>query len=168
MRTFRSWSWGDIRGSSADSWWRRPTDPLPRSTSGRFSQRIATQSEEEFVATGYQEILDTVPGWAWMLRLCDPRAVHRSAVGLITGTRPTMREMLLAARIPRTFIRGEQGEPLVDAEGLQTAGVRVVTIPDAGHMMMADQPEAFVAAVASALDGGAANDGASEAVSALR
>jgi pimeloyl-ACP methyl ester carboxylesterase len=32
--------------------------------------------------------------------------------------------------------------------------VRVVTIPDAGHMMMADQPEAFVAAVASALDVG--------------
>jgi pimeloyl-ACP methyl ester carboxylesterase len=143
-------------------------DPLPRSTTGRFSQRISMQSEGEFLATGYQEILDTVPGWAWMLRLCDPRAVHRSAVGLITGTRPTMREMLLAARIPRTFIRGEQGEPLVDAEGLQAAGVKVVTIPDAGHMMMADQPEAFVAAVASALDGGAANDGASEAVSALR
>jgi pimeloyl-ACP methyl ester carboxylesterase len=129
-------------------------DPLPRSTTGRFSQRIAMQSEEEFVARGYQAILDTVPGWAWMLRLCDPRAVYRSAVGLISGTRPTMREMLLAARIPRTFIRGEQGEPLVDAEGLQAAGVRVVTIPDAGHMMMEDQPEAFVAALASALDGG--------------
>jgi len=59
---------------------------------------------------------------------------------------------LLAAGIPRTFIRGEQGEPLVGAEGLQAAGVRVVTIPDAGHMMMADQPDAFVAAVAAALD----------------
>jgi pimeloyl-ACP methyl ester carboxylesterase len=83
-------------------------DPLPRSATGRFSQRIAMQSEEEFLARGYQEILDTVPGWAWMLRLCDPRAVYRSAGGLITGTRPTMREMLLVSRIPRTFIRGEQ------------------------------------------------------------
>jgi pimeloyl-ACP methyl ester carboxylesterase len=64
-----------------------------------------------------------------------------------------MREMLLVAGIPRTFIRGEQGEPLVDAEGLQAAGVTVVTIPDAGHLMMEDQPEAFVAALASALDG---------------
>jgi pimeloyl-ACP methyl ester carboxylesterase len=128
-------------------------DPLPRSTTGRFSQRIAMQSEEEFVARGYQELMDMVSRWAWMLRLSDPRAVYRSAVGLITGTRPTMREMLLAARIPRTFIRGEQGEPLVDAEGLQAAGVTVVTIPDAGHLMMEDQPEAFVAALGSALDG---------------
>ena len=104
------------------------------------------------MATGYREILDTVPGWAWMLRLCDPRAVYRSAVGLITGTQPTMREMLLTARIPRTFVRGEHGEPLVDAEGLHPAGVRVATIPDAGHMMMADQPDAFVAALAAALD----------------
>ncbi len=126
-------------------------DPLPRVSTGRFSQRIAMQTEEDFVAKGHQEILDTVPGWAWMLRLCDPRAVYRSAVGLITGTQPTMRETLLAASIPRTFIRGEQGEPLVDAEGLQAAGVRVVTIPDAGHMMMEDQPEAFVAALATAL-----------------
>jgi len=127
-------------------------DPLPRSATGRFSQRIALQSEEEFVATGYQAILDTVPDWAWMLRLCDPRAVHRSAVGVITGTQPTMREMLLESKIPRTFIRGEQGEPLVDADGLRAAGVNVVTIPDAGHMMMEDQPEAFVAAVASGLE----------------
>jgi pimeloyl-ACP methyl ester carboxylesterase len=50
-------------------------------------------------------------------------------------------------------LRGEQGEPLVDAEGLQAAGVRVVTIPDAGHVMMEDQPEAFVAALALSLDG---------------
>jgi pimeloyl-ACP methyl ester carboxylesterase len=125
-------------------------DPLPPSTTGRFSQRIALQREDEFVSRGYQEILDTVPEWTWMLRLCDPRAVYRSAVGLITGTLPTMREMLLAAQIPRTFIRGERGEPLADAEGLQAAGVRVVTIPDAGHLMMADQPEAFVAALGSA------------------
>jgi pimeloyl-ACP methyl ester carboxylesterase len=127
-------------------------DPLPRSSTGaRFSQRIAAQDEDEFLATGYQEILDTVPGWAWLLRLCDPRAVYRSAVGLVTGSRPTMREMLAAATIPRTFIRGDRGEPLVDSEGLQAAGVSVVTIRDAGHMMMDDQPEAFVAALAAAL-----------------
>jgi pimeloyl-ACP methyl ester carboxylesterase len=125
-------------------------DPLPRSTTARFSQRIAMQSEEDFVARGYQEILDTAPDWTWMLRLCDPRAVYRSAVGLITGTRPTMREMLLDASIPRTFIRGEQGEDLVDPAGLEAAGVRIVMIPGAGHVMMADNPSAFVAALLDA------------------
>jgi pimeloyl-ACP methyl ester carboxylesterase len=128
-------------------------DPLPRSvTGGRFSQRIAAQGEEDFVARGYKEILDTVPGWAYMLRLCDARAVYRSAVGLVTGSQPTMREMLVSMTIPRTFIRGDRGEPLVDAEGLQAAGVSVATIRDAGHVMMDDQPEAFIAALRRALD----------------
>lgn len=127
-------------------------DPLPRSpTAGRFSQRIAAHDEEDFIARGYQEILDAVPDWAWMLRLGDARAVYRSAVGLVTGSRPTMREMLVRMTIPRIFIRGDRGESLVDPEGLEASGVSVVTIPDAGHVMMYDQPEAFVAALTSAL-----------------
>jgi pimeloyl-ACP methyl ester carboxylesterase len=127
-------------------------DPLPAiADGGRASQRIAAQTEEEFLRTGYQEQLDSVPFWAPMLRLCDPRAVYRSAVGLVTGTRPTMREVLTGISIPRTFIVGDRGEPLVDAQGLEASGVRVVRILDCGHMLMADQPEAFVAALAAAL-----------------
>lgn len=127
-------------------------DPLPRSpTATRSSQRIAAQDEEDFVAKGYQQIVDSVPDWAWMLRLADARAVYRSAVGLVTGSRPTMRELLVRMTIPRTFIRGDRGETLVDPEGLEAAGVSIVTISDAGHMMMADQPQAFVEALKSAL-----------------
>jgi pimeloyl-ACP methyl ester carboxylesterase len=111
-------------------------DPLPRSTTGRTSQWISAQTEEAFVAHGYQELLDGVPAWRPMLRLCDARAVYRSAVGLITGTSPTMREMLRAMSIPRTFIRGERGEELRDPGGLRATGVEVVVIPGAGHVMM--------------------------------
>ena len=131
-------------------------DPLPPSTTGRASQWISAQTEEAFVAHGCQELLDGVPTWRPTLRLCDARAVYRSAVGLITGTNPTMREMLLAMAIPRTFIRGERGEELRDPEGLQVAGIEVVVIPGAGHVMMVDAPGAFVAALATALGGGAA------------
>jgi|RhiMetdeSRZDD1v2_1073273.scaffolds.fasta_scaffold579700_2 pimeloyl-ACP methyl ester carboxylesterase len=126
-------------------------DPLPPSTTGRSSQLISTQTEEAFIARGYQELLDDVPTWRPMLRLCDARAVYRSAVGLINGTSPTMREMLVAMTIPRTFIHGDHGEELLDAEGLRAAGVDVLTIPDAGHLMMHDAPEAFVAALVTAL-----------------
>jgi hypothetical protein len=35
--------------------------------------------------------------------------IYRSAVGLITGSRPTMREMLVGLPIPRTFICGDRG-----------------------------------------------------------
>jgi pimeloyl-ACP methyl ester carboxylesterase len=127
-------------------------DPLPRSaTGGRGSQRIAAQTEDAFLATGFREVLDGNPDWAPTLRLCDPVAVYRSAVGLVTGTRPTMRDMLTALTIERTFVHGDRGEPLADAEGLIAAGVDVVTIGDAGHVMMADQPKAFVEALSLAL-----------------
>ena len=126
-------------------------DPIPRSASGeRVSQRIAAQSEEEFVQTGYPALIDSVPFWAPMLRLCDARAVCRSAVGLVTGTQPTMREVFTSLKLPRTFIRGERGESLVDADGLRAAGVRIVIIPDAGHILMDDQPAEFVEAIAAA------------------
>jgi pimeloyl-ACP methyl ester carboxylesterase len=127
-------------------------DPLPASPAGgRMSQRIAAQTEEAFVATGYRGFVEANPGWAPMLRLCDPAAVYRSAVGLVTGTRPTMREVFTTLTIPRTFIRGDHGEPLDDAEGLAAAGVQVVTIGNAGHAMMHDRPLAFVEALSAAL-----------------
>jgi pimeloyl-ACP methyl ester carboxylesterase len=126
-------------------------DPLPPSPAGLGSQRIAARTEADFVRSGYAHLVATDAGWRPTLRLCDPMAVHRSAVGLVTGSRPTMREQLLGLPIPRTFIRGERGEALARPETLEAAGVRIVTIPDAGHAMMTDAPEAFVRAVAEAL-----------------
>ena len=59
--------------------------------------------------------------------------------------------MLETLTIPRTFIRGELGEALRDPATLEAAGVRVVTIPRAGHLMMDDDPPAFVEALVAAL-----------------
>lgn len=90
-------------------------DPLPASpTAERASQRISAMSEDEFVERGFRHLIDSIPSWAPTLRLCDARAVYRSAVGLTSGTQPTMREMVLSMSIPRTFIHGDRGEPLRD------------------------------------------------------
>ena len=126
-------------------------DPLPASTTGRTSQAIRGEPEADFVARGYRHYLDTNPQWAPTLRFCSAVAIHRSAVGLTLGTTPTMREMFVSMSIPRTFIHGDRGEPLLDADGLRAAGVRVVMIPDAGHMMMFDNPPAFLAVLEGAL-----------------
>lgn len=126
-------------------------DPLPPSPDGLGSQRISAQTEEEFVESGYDALLLRAPTMAPTLRLCDARAVHRSAVGIVTGTRPTMRELFVRLTISRTFIRGERGEELADPAGLEAAGVRIVTLPDVGHSMTVDTPEAFVEAVGGAL-----------------
>jgi pimeloyl-ACP methyl ester carboxylesterase len=126
-------------------------DPLPASTTGRASQAIRLQPEAEFVASGYERLVAGSPSWAGTLRQCSPLAVHRSAVGLTSGTTPTMRQMFVSLDMPRTFIHGDRGEPLLDAAGLRAAGIQVITIPESGHMMMRDNPPAFVDAVASAL-----------------
>ena len=126
-------------------------DPLPPSQTGLGSQRIANHSEASWVSAACAALIAADEDWAPTLRLCDPLAVHRSAVGLITGSRPTMRQHLVGLAIPRTFIRGTRGETLRDRAGLEAAGVRVVEIDDAGHVMMNDQPEAFALALAAAL-----------------
>ena len=127
-------------------------DPLPASATGaRASQRIVAQGEGAFLAGGYERLLAEEPGWRPTLRLASPVAFFRSARGLIEGTSPTMRELLCGLSIPRTFISGELGEPLRDAEGLVASGVRLERVPGAGHMIMEDDLQAYVEAVARGL-----------------
>jgi pimeloyl-ACP methyl ester carboxylesterase len=127
-------------------------DPLPpASDAPRFSQRIVAQGEARFVGAGYAELLATVQLWRPTLRLASPVAVFRSALHLNADVRPTRRELFSGLRIPRTFVVGELGEPLVDAAGLRAAGVRVAVIPGAGHVMMRDAPDAFVDVLVEAL-----------------
>lgn len=127
-------------------------DPAPPVTAPPVtvgSSGIAGYSEEEFVhGGGYAAVLERI-GWLWRatMRLADPVALHRSASGLVRGTRPTMRAMLEGMDIPRTFLVGELSDDVVDRDGLRAAGVRVVTVPDAGHCLMFDNPEAYAEAI---------------------
>jgi pimeloyl-ACP methyl ester carboxylesterase len=123
-------------------------DPNPERTGG--SSGVAGWTEEEFVhGGGFAATLERV-GWLWAatMRLADPLALHRSAVGLARGTEPTMRVMLESLDIPRTFLVGELSEEVADRAGLVAAGVEVVTVPGAGHCIMFDNPRAYVAAIA--------------------
>ncbi|GAA1560729.1 alpha/beta fold hydrolase [Streptomyces globosus] len=124
-------------------------DPFPMPTAG--SSGIAGHTEEEFVqGGGFARVLERVgPTWAATMRLTDPLALHRSATHLVRGTRPVMREMLQAARMPRTYLQGELSGDLPGADGLRAAGVDVVTVPGAGHNVMFDAPAAFARAVAA-------------------
>lgn len=125
-------------------------DPVPPPAAG--SVGITTFTEAEFAAGGMTRILDQVgPLWAATMRLADPVALHRSAFGLRAGTSPTAREHLTALPIPRTFLVGALSQPLSGRSDLQAAGVRVVTIPHAGHNVMLDNPLAFAEEVARAV-----------------
>ncbi|MFF5439394.1 alpha/beta fold hydrolase [Streptomyces achromogenes] len=122
-------------------------DACPPSTAA--SSGIAAYEEEEFVEKAYARVLDTVgPLWAATMRLADPRALHRSAVGLCRGSSPVMRTLLEGLSVDRIFLQGEAGGELAGRERLEAAGVRVVTVSGAGHNVMFDNPGAFAAAVA--------------------
>jgi pimeloyl-ACP methyl ester carboxylesterase len=124
-------------------------DPYaPERTTG---SGIASYTEDEFLSGGWQETRERVGEHWWAtMRLAGREALHRSAVHLARGTTPTMREQLLALEIPRTFLYPAGDEP-GRAPELRAAGVRTVAVDHAGHNIMLDNPEGFIAATAAAL-----------------
>ncbi|WP_172382025.1 alpha/beta fold hydrolase [Streptomyces sp. MNP-20] len=122
-------------------------DPVPPPAPGAFG--ITAFTEREFAADGMARFLERVePLWAATLRLADPVALHRSAFGLRAGTTPAARDLLAELTIARTVLLGARSQPLTGRAELEAAGVRVVTVPDAGHTIMLDNPRAFAEHVA--------------------
>ncbi|PIM70696.1 alpha/beta hydrolase [Streptomyces sp. JV178] len=129
-------------------------DPLTPARGVVGSNGIAAYSEEEFLAGGWAEFAELAGAEWWAtMRLAGREALYRSAVRLARGTRPTMREMLLDLKIPRTYLHPEADGPLPGADALTASGVSVVPVPDCGHNVMLDNPEGFVRATAAALAG---------------
>ncbi|MFD7501840.1 alpha/beta fold hydrolase [Streptomyces sp. NPDC059850] len=129
-------------------------DPIPRVSGSGGSSGIAAYSEAEFLAGGWEGVRDRVgPHWWSTMRLAGREGLHRSAVNLTRGTVPTMRELLLDLKVPRAYLLPEADGPLPGADALAAAGVAVVPIPDCGHNIMLDNPDAFARATSAALTG---------------
>ena len=118
-------------------------DPYPRTPAQPGSSGIASNGEEEFVAGGWKEVRERVGAHWWStMRLADLRGLHRTAVSLAASTTPTTRELLVGLPIPRAYLYPEGDEP-AGADGLRAAGVQVLGVPESGHNIMLDNPEAF-------------------------
>ena len=131
---------------------------------GFFSRRIADQPEDHFLKAGFHELIADARSrarkgdraWAvtaGMLQAAAPHGLHRSAVGLIMGTRPTMRERLRELSIPRAIIRGGASGPDRRQDEMRASGIAYHVVPGASHGMMWDEPDGFVAAVKAGLAG---------------
>ena len=131
---------------------------------GFLSRRIADQGEEAFRRAGHAALVsDSLArasggnrSWAvtsGMLRVAAPHALHRSAVGLVAGTQPTMRERLLGLPIPRALLRGEASGSDHGERELGARGVTLHTVPGAGHGMPWENPDGFMSAVRTGVDG---------------
>ncbi|MGB3327706.1 MAG: alpha/beta hydrolase [Thermomicrobiales bacterium] len=138
---------------------------------GTLSSHIAQQGEDAFLARGYGRLLHATTNQAARgdagaaiylptLQQALPTALHRAAASLLEARKPTFREHLhaLAMSIPTTFILGDRTPGLTGLDSLGEAGVALATIPNAGHVMMDDNPTAFVAALLAAEDRAAGID----------
>jgi pimeloyl-ACP methyl ester carboxylesterase len=120
---------------------------------GQISKTIAEQTEREYLREGHVRFLRSIKAevgnspsfgvYAGALGMADPIAMYRSAVGLIRGTVPAQRDILLSMPIPRAFIFGQNSLPDPDVERLSAQGIQVLIVQNAGHGMMHDNPEGF-------------------------
>lgn len=134
---------------------------------GILSRNIANKTESDFIAHGYQELINDVRSAAMagdyiasialgMWQVASPLAFHRSAVSLVKGTQPVMWDQLIKLPIPRTFIFGsrsleEYEEDKEMHKRLEAPGIQVAIVPDAGHGMMAENPVGFARVLSETL-----------------
>lgn len=122
---------------------------------GTWSRRIASMTETEFTAHGCQELIGEqqveCPSWAATLAMSSPTAVHRQAVSLVAGTKPSWRQVLYGLDCPRFYLFGERNLPDPDESELPRHGVRVRVVAGAGHNMAYDNPAGFADTLAGCL-----------------
>lgn len=132
-------------------------EPGPQEgTNAQGSRSIAAYSEQRFLEAGYEKIMAGIrqsnPELAGEIQVAtDPLAIHRSAVSLVVGTQPTLRESLIRMTIPRVYVFGEltlQNADMAErAEDLPKRGVRVLIVPGVDHGMGIDDNPAGLADV---------------------
>ena len=123
---------------------------------GFVSKVITAQSEDEFAATGHGALLERLTGLGFVtsvgsFRICGSRGLYRSAVSLVKGTVPTMRQRLYAMPIPRAYLFGAKSLPDEDTDELPRHGVQALVVANAGHDMMFDNPAGVAEAIKQAL-----------------
>lgn len=124
---------------------------------GEFvSKMIAEQTDDQFAAGGRRRLVERLTGLGFVtsagsFQVCDSHALYRSAVGLVKGTKPTMRETVFALQIPRAYLCGEKSFPEPDTDELPQHCVAVPVISAAGHDMMFDNPKEVANAIKQAL-----------------
>lgn len=123
---------------------------------GFFSSPIAAQDEAVYARVGHaltvaaaREAGNVV--WAGSLATTSPRAVHRGATSLVRGSSPTWLAQLAALALPRTGIYGARSLPDADAQRLESIGVPLLVVPEAGHSVAWENPSGLARAIAAAL-----------------
>lgn len=125
---------------------------------------LGGQTEDHFVERGFSELLEAQSREAeaqpsglraahlGITRLVEPRALHREAVSLETGTHPSVRSLVRKLQIPRWYLQGEASDPEPDLQrDLAAMGIGWKVVPKTGHPMGLQNPDGFAQTVAEVL-----------------
>lgn len=115
---------------------------------GHFSSGIAAFSQEEFVAKGYQDLIDKEASpWKGSLQSTLPVAVWRAATSLVTGIEPEWFSLFTALPVRKQLLFGEWSLPDPDFEAVNTQGIACRVIDAAGHAMSWENPTGLAQAL---------------------
>jgi pimeloyl-ACP methyl ester carboxylesterase len=129
---------------------------------GSISPWIAAQSEAEFARSGHRQLLERFDpvGAAGPAALhaffarTAPHALHRTARALVEPLARDVGRRLRELTMPGTYVHGgAAGSELgaADRDVLERSGVRVFSVPGAGHLLPWDAPGGFGRALAAAV-----------------
>lgn len=135
-------------------------EPLLHPEQSTLGRTIAKRTEADFVSRGFAMLQlathrqaargeQAAVGFQEPLSRANPTIMHRSAASLLQTRSPTFGELLDALPMPRTLLVGARTS--VTTWDLGSREIPIVRIPDAGHSMMSENPDAFTHAIAAAL-----------------
>lgn len=135
-------------------------EPLLIPEHSQLARSIAKRSEQAFVERGFEMLkLATrrqanrgdaaARAFQEPLQRANPTIAYRAAVSLVQERSPSFQALLEGLPHPVTLLVGARTG--VETAYIEAAGIEVVRIPDAGHSMMSENPDAYIRAVASAL-----------------
>jgi pimeloyl-ACP methyl ester carboxylesterase len=131
-------------------------------TPGRASALVMEWSEEAYIREGHatlmNDLADRLRGNAAYgahvraVRGAAPHAVHRCVQSGLQVRTPSFADILKALSIPRAYLVGSRSLPAgVTTVPEYVDGVAMAVVPEAGHAMYVDNPDAFMLAVEVAL-----------------
>jgi pimeloyl-ACP methyl ester carboxylesterase len=122
------------------------SEPNFHSGGGVFSRQITAQSETDFVASGFSTLVDKeLSPWKGCVQMTSPWALWRGAKSLVDGVSPSWMTRFMRLECERALIFSEQCLPDADASNIDNAGIPLHIVPDAGHSMSWENPEALAA-----------------------
>jgi pimeloyl-ACP methyl ester carboxylesterase len=134
-------------------------EPLLKREHSELAASLAKRNEQDFVSRGFDMLLratrrqaargdKAAQGFLVPLQHASPAIMHRSAASLLADRSPSFLSLLETLPMGKTLLIGARTD--VDP-GVIPPGVFLLRIPEAGHSMMSENPDAFASAIACAL-----------------